>query len=215
MSGGSWSHLLARRLVQPLVGTAITPNHVTTLRLLSGLAACICFALGSREGMVWGGVLWLLSALLDRPDGELARIANMMSEDGHRYDYLTDVLVNSAFFLAIGIGLRNGWFGTWSIAMGVVAGAALFLCMWWSELLERRSPSNTRAYRGRWGFDPDDALYLMAPLAWLGWLEPVLAGAALVAPIIAAVTAIRLSRLPPKANQGAGLASHRGRHSTS
>jgi phosphatidylglycerophosphate synthase len=134
VSGGSWTHLLARRLVQPLVGTVITPNHLTTLRLLSGLAACICFALGSRQGMVWGGVLWLLSALLDRADGELARIANMMSELGHRYDYLTDVLVNSAFFVAIGIGLRNGWFGTWSMAMGVAAGAALFLCMWWSEL---------------------------------------------------------------------------------
>jgi phosphatidylglycerophosphate synthase len=153
--------------------------------------------------------------LLDRADGELARIANMMSEVGHRYDYVTDVLVNSAFFVAIGIGLRNGWFGTWSIAMGVVAGAALFLCMWWSELLERRSLSNTRAYQGRCGFDPDDALYLMAPLAWLGWLEPVLAGAALVAPIIAVVTGIRLSRLPPKATQGAGLASHPGQHSTS
>jgi len=105
MIGGSWTHLLARELVRPLLGTGVTPNHLTTLRLLSGLAACGCFALGSSAGMVWGGVIWLVSALLDRADGELARIGNMMSEAGHRYDYYTDILVNTAFFVAIGVGV--------------------------------------------------------------------------------------------------------------
>ncbi|SEC07501.1 CDP-alcohol phosphatidyltransferase [Rhizobiales bacterium GAS191] len=195
MIGDSWTHLLARQLVRPLVGTAVTPNHLTTLRLLSGLAACACFALGTSAGMAWGGAIWLVSALLDRADGELARIGNMMSEAGHRYDYYTDVLVNTAFFVAIGVGLRHTWLGDWSIPLGLLAGGALLLCMWWSELLERRSEPNTRAYEGRWGFDPDDALYLMAPFAWLGWLEPVLVGAAAVAPVVAAVTGIRLLRL--------------------
>lgn len=198
MIGDSWTHLLARRLVRPLVGTGVTPNHLTTLRLASGLAACACFALGTNAGMGWGGAIWLVSAVLDRADGELARIGNMMSESGHRYDYYTDILVNSAFFVAIGVGLRLGWLGDWSILLGLLAGGALLMCMWWSELLERRSPPNTRAYEGRWGFDPDDALYLMAPFAWLGWLEPVLVGAAAVAPVVAAVTGIRLLRLMSK-----------------
>jgi archaetidylinositol phosphate synthase len=190
----SWSHLLARQLVRPLVGTSIRPNHLTTLRLLSGLIACVCFALGSRLGMIWGGFVWLLSALLDRADGELARIGNMTSPGGHRYDYYTDVVVNTAFFVAIGVGLRHTWLGKWSILLGLLAGGALLLCMWWSELLERLSPPLTRAYEGRWGFDPDDALYLMAVFAWLNWLEPILIGSAAVTPVVAAVTGIRLLR---------------------
>jgi archaetidylinositol phosphate synthase len=192
--GDSWSHLLARQLVRPLVGTSIRPNHLTTLRLLSGLIACVCFALGSRLGMIWGGFVWLLSALLDRADGELARIGNMTSPGGHRYDYYTDVVVNTAFFVAIGVGLRHTWLGKWSILLGLLAGGALLLCMWWSELLERLSPPLTRAYEGRWGFDPDDALYLMAVFAWLNWLEPILIGSAAVTPVVAAVTGIRLLR---------------------
>jgi phosphatidylglycerophosphate synthase len=145
--------------------------------------------------MGWGGAIWLVSAVLDRADGELARIGNMKSESGHRYDYYSDVLVNTIFFVAIGVGLRNSSLANWSIALGLLAGGALFLCMWWSELLERRSGPGTRAYGGRWGFDPDDALILMAPFAWLGWLAPILIGAAAVAPAVAAVTGIRLLRL--------------------
>jgi phosphatidylglycerophosphate synthase len=145
--------------------------------------------------MVWGGVVWLVSALFDRADGELARIGNMKSESGHIYDYYSDVLVNTCFFLAIGIGLRHSWLGGWSVPLGLLAGVALFLCMWWSELLERRSKPGTRAYGGRWGFDPDDALMLMAPFAWLGWLAPVLIGAAVVSPVVVVVTGVRLLRL--------------------
>ena len=195
MIGDSWMHLLARQLVRPLLGTSVRPNHLTTLRLASGLIACVCFSLGTGSGMGWGGAIWLISALLDRADGELARIGDMRSESGHRYDYYSDVLVNTAFFAAIGVGLRNSWLGDWSILLGLLAGGALFLCMWWSELLERQSGPDTRAYGGRWGFDPDDALILMAPFAWLGWLGPILIGAAAVAPVVAVTTGIRLLRL--------------------
>ena len=193
--GASWTHLLVRQLVRPLLGTPVTPNHLTTLRLVSGLAACACFSLGTGSGTGWGGAIWLISALLDRADGELARIGNMRSESGHRYDYYSDVLVNTIFFVAIGLGLRNSWLGIWSIPLGLLAGAALFFCMWWSEMLERHSGPNIRAYGGRWGFDPDDALMLMAPFAWLDWLAPILIGAAAVAPIVAVVTGMRLLRL--------------------
>jgi phosphatidylglycerophosphate synthase len=195
MIGTSWTHLLARQMVHPLLGTRVRPNHLTTLRLISGLVACLCFALGTNSGMIWGGVLWLVSALLDRADGELARIGNMMTPGGHRYDYYADNLVNAAFFVAIGCGLRASWFGAWSIALGALSGACLLMCGLFSEWLERRSPPGTRAYAGKWGFDPDDALYLMAPCAWLGWLDPVLLGASIVTPVITVVLGFRLLRL--------------------
>jgi len=191
----SWTHLLARAAVRPFLGTALRPNHLTTLRLLTGLAACALFALGTRDGDIWGGVIWLVSAFLDRADGELARIGRMTSPAGHRYDYVTDVLINALFFVAIGIGLRHSWLGAWAIPLGLVAGIALAVCSGWSELLEAGQAHTERAYSGRWGFDPDDALYLMAPFAWLGWLAPVLIGASVGATLMMTITGIRLRRL--------------------
>jgi hypothetical protein len=35
----------------------------------------------------------------------------------------------------------------------------------------------------------------MAPCAWLGWLDPVLIGASIVAPVITALLGLRLLRL--------------------
>ena len=195
MTGTSWTHLLARPLVRPLIGTAVRPNHLTTLRLLTGVAACVAFALGSPAAMGWGGALWLVSAFLDRADGELARLGNLMSAGGHRYDYLTDTAVNSLFFIAIGIGLRHSWLGEWSIPLGLLSGLSMVLCSLFAEWLELRSPAGTRAWSGRWGFDPDDALYLMGPLAWLGWLGPILIGASVGTTAMMAITGLRLLRL--------------------
>jgi phosphatidylglycerophosphate synthase len=182
-------------MVRPLLGTWVRPNHLTTLRLVTGLAACVLLALGTKRGMAWGGVMWLLSAFLDRADGELARIGNMMSRGGHTYDYYADTAINTGFFVAIGIGLKSSWLGTWSLGLGLLTGLSMFLCSVFAEWLELRSPSGTRAYSGRWGFDPDDALYLMAPLAWLGWLAPILIGASIGATAIMLITGIRLLRL--------------------
>ena len=199
MSHDSWTHLLARRAIRPLLGTRITPNHLTTVRLLTGLAACAAIALGTSAGFAWGGGLWLASAFLDRADGELARVGDMMSERGHRFDYYVDNLINALFFLAAGFGVRKGWLGTWAVPLGLIGATSMMTCGWLSELLERRSPPGTRAYSGAGGFDPDDALYLMGPLAWLGWLAPVVVGATVGATAMMLLTALRLLRLPARA----------------
>lgn len=203
MIGTSWTHRIARIVVRPLIGTGVRPNHLTTLRVLTGAAACALFAQGSPSAIGWGGVIWIVSAFLDRADGELARIGNMMSRTGHMYDYYADTAINAAFFLAIGVGLRHSWLGQWSIGLGFVAGSSIFLCGLFAEWLELRSPPGTRAYSGRWGFDPDDALYLMAPLAWLGWLGAVLVGAAIGAPLMMIITGVRLLRLRQEASVSA------------
>jgi len=197
MSDASWTHLAARPFVRPLIGTWVRPNHITTLRLLSGLAACACFALSGRQAAIWGGLLWLISAFLDRADGELARLGNLSTPGGHAYDYRVDTFVNALFFLCVGIGQRHSWLGGSALALGVLTAASMFLANVLSERLEERSPPNTRAYSGRWGFDPDDALYLMAPFAWLGWLAPILAGAAFGATAMMLLTAFRLARSRP------------------
>lgn len=199
----TWTHKLARFVVRPMLGTGITPNHVTTLRLLTGLAACLFLALGPdlmRGALLWGGLVWVLSAFLDRVDGELARIGNMMSPGGHRYDYLVDNGLNSLFFLAIGIGLRHaGLFhhdlGYWPVALGMISAGALLLCGWMAELYEARLTTKRKIFAGGGGFDPDDALFLLGPAAWLGWLLPILLGAAVGSSVMAVIIAVRLRHL--------------------
>ncbi|MCK6452415.1 MAG: CDP-alcohol phosphatidyltransferase family protein [Alphaproteobacteria bacterium] len=194
MAGGSWSHVVARALVRPLVGGPVTPNHLTTARLATGIAACAAFAVGTRGWDIVAGVVWVISALLDRADGELARLGGTSSKWGHAYDYYTDVAVNGLFFVAIGFGLRHGALGAWTIAMGLIAGITVAAASIWSELLEQRRADGVKAYEGFGGFDFDDVMYLFAPVAWLGWLLPLLAGAAIGGPVFALVTWIRLRR---------------------
>ena len=190
----SWTHRLTRVLVRPLVGTRIRPNDLTTARLVTGLAACAAFTVGDPDWNVWGGILWLVSCLLDRADGELARISGTTSAWGHRYDYYCDVTANSLFFVAIGFGLRNGDLNNWAVALGLFAGLSVAAASVWSERLERASGGNDKAYVGIAGFDFDDVLYLFAPVAWFGLLPFLLVGAVVGAPIIAALTWVRLIR---------------------
>lgn len=199
MSHDSWTHLLARRAIRPLLGTRVTPNHLTTLRLLTGAAACAAIAPGTAAGAWWGGALWLVSAFLDRADGELARVGNLMSAAGHRYDYYVDNVVNGLFFVAAGFAVQGGMLGAWAIPLGLLGGTSMVLSGWLSEALERQSPPGTKAYAGRGGFDPDDALYLMGPIAWLGWLTPVVVGAAVGATAAMLLTAYRLRRVTQRA----------------
>ncbi len=194
----TWTHAAARFMVRPLVGTGVRPNHITTLRLVTGLIACWLLGLGDRTGDIWGGVLWVVSAFLDRADGELARIGDMQSRNGHLYDYVTDVVINSLFFLAIGFGQRHSFLGAWSIPLGVVTFVAMILCCWMAEVYEKISGPGVRTFNGGFGFHLDDALYLLGPFAWLGWLAPILAAASVGTSIMALVILVRLVRLRRK-----------------
>lgn len=198
IAGGSWTHLLARAAVRPLVATWVTPNHLTTLRLVTGLLACGAFALGGPDNDLWGGFLWVLSAFLDRADGELARIGGKTTAWGHAYDYVCDNAVTALFFLSIGIGLRHGVIGWLTIPLGALGGGSILASNIFSEALEKRDGSGRRAYAGAAGFDLDDLLYLCGPAAWLGWLMPILIGTAAVAPTMALITLWRLRRMPAR-----------------
>lgn len=194
MAGNSWTHRMARVLVRPLVGGPISPNHLTTLRLMTGVAACAAFAVGERSWDIWGGVLWVVSAFLDRADGELARLAGTTSRWGHAYDYFSDVAVNALFFIGVGIGLRGSSLGWWGVPMGIIAGLSVTAASLLAEAIERRERKGKKAYEGTAGFDFDDVLYLFGPIAWLGWLLPLLIGATVGAPAFAFWTWRRLAK---------------------
>ncbi len=188
----TWNHKAARVFVRPLLGTGVTPNHVTTLRFVTGAAACGLLLELTPARVLWSGVLWIVSGFLDRMDGELARIGDMRSRGGHLYDYYTDVLLNSVFFLCAGVGVRHGMLGAWGPILGAVGCGAMLLCCWWSEVYEGLRGPGVRTWEGAWGFQPDDALYLLAPMTWLGWLAPAVVLTAVCAGAMALVILARL-----------------------
>ena len=194
MVGNSWTHKIARFCILPMVNTPVTPNHLTAVRLVTGVAACVAFSIGTREWDIWGGCLWLFSAFLDRADGELARVSGKTSAIGHKFDLFCDVTVTSLFFLGAGIGLRGETLfglelGQWPIWLGVAGTAGVFVAEVFAELIDSaQADTGERAYPGIWGFDFDDILYLFAPVVWLDWHLYFVHGASLGAPAFALVT---------------------------
>lgn len=196
MVGDSWTHKIAHVCILPLVNTPVTPNHLTILRLISGLAACTAFAVGTNEWNLYGGFLWLFSAFLDRADGELARVSGKTSEWGHKLDYFCDVSVTALFFVGIGIGLRETALGYWTIVLGISAAAGVVAAEILAEIIDQaQKDTGEKAYPGFAGFDFDDVLYLFAPVVWLGWHYPFLLGASVGAPIFALITWYKLKSL--------------------
>jgi archaetidylinositol phosphate synthase len=182
MSANSWSHRLVRPAARIFIGTRVTPDHITWLRVATAGIACACFAAGTRGAEIAGGVVWVLSALLDRADGELARLSNRTSAAGHLFDTQADIASNVAMFLAVGIGLRDGPYGYWAIPMGALCSVSMYFCARWSDDIEDDLEPGAVVMGGAAGFDPDDLFYLIGPFAWAGVLNYMLGVGSVVLP---------------------------------
>jgi archaetidylinositol phosphate synthase len=156
-----------RPLVRPLIRLGVRPNQVTALHLVVGLAVIGAVASGSSVGLIWAGFGWLVSCLLDRLDGELARIGDMCSEAGHKFDCFVDTTLSSLFFLGLGVGLRNQPHGWVAVTFGVVACISQLTLNQVAEAYDSTAGVDGKILASRWGFDADDGLYLLGPLLWL------------------------------------------------
>jgi phosphatidylglycerophosphate synthase len=195
VSHDTWAHRLVGYGVRPLARTRITPNQVTAARLVTGLAAAAAFAGGDAAWSHAGGGLWIVSMLLDRADGLLARLTGTSSAWGHVFDLSADFAVTTLLFVGMGLGLRGGSLGTLAAALGVVAGLAIALIFWLVYRIDSLLPGRAAAVPTAGGFDADDTLFLVGPVAWLGWLQPFLVAAAIGAPIAAVVAALAYMRV--------------------
>lgn len=177
----------------PLVRTSVTPNHLTTLRLITAIMAAAAFAVGTSRWFFIGGLIFILSAFIDNADGELARVSGRTSPGGHTYDTVCDALANMLAFIGIGVGLRHGLVGSWTIALGLIAGIAIGGIFWMIARIEQARKDSRPVFPSRAGFDPDDGMFLLGPMAWLGTkaLWPLLVAAAIGAPLFALWTAYR------------------------
>ncbi|MGD9535911.1 MAG: CDP-alcohol phosphatidyltransferase family protein [Alphaproteobacteria bacterium] len=177
---------LARRMVRPLINTQVTPNHLTTLRLMLGLAACAAYAVGDNLWFVFGSILFLISTVMDHADGELARMSGKTSRIGHLYDLFSDAAVQALIFVSIGIGLRDSWLGESGIALGLAAGTGVALLFIACQTLETRLGTKQAGVPKIGIFELEDVLYIIAPITWIGGLEVLLIAAAVGAPLFLA-----------------------------
>lgn len=185
-----WDARVARALVRPLVATGVHPNHVTTVGLLTGLAAAYAYARGDA-GADLGALLFLAAGVIDHADGELARLSGKTSDFGHTYDRIVDLIVKTSLFVGMGVGLREGSLGTWAIPMGLVAGLSLVAIFTLRGRMAARL--GNEAYRQpSWaGFELEDILYVIAPVTWMGGLATFFSLAVVGIPGFAAWSAVQ------------------------
>ena len=166
----AWDQRLAGWTVRPLVYTPVTPNHITTVRLILGLAACGLFATGTRPEILYAAGLFMLSNFVDHMDGELARLSGKSSRFGYHYDNYSDAFIHVALFLCIGIGLQESWIGGWAPWLGLIAGVSvstLFLMFW---RIEQRAGERQARQPMFKGFHLEDTMYFIGPITWGGGL---------------------------------------------
>jgi putative membrane protein len=202
----SYVRRFARALLRPFAATRLTPNSITWLRIATGLGACVACCVGRSDWNRAAALLWLVSAVLDRGDGEFARLTRRCTERGRRLDYWGDVVINAVIFFAIGVSLHGGMLGEWSLAIGAVATVAIAAAGILAEALELRIGQKT--VPSRHGFDFDDILFVLVPILWLGYLTPLLVGAFFGGIAAACYLWHRLSQLSPEAKleRGNGIA---------
>ena len=185
-----------RVAVRPLAETWVTPNQVTTLRLATGLAAAGLFAVGGDYWPHVGGAVFVLSVVLDRADGELARLGGKTTPWGHTYDLIADAACNAAALVGVGIGLHAGFLGVWAGPMGLLAGAAVAFILWAVMRVEELDGARAAELPAVGGFDVDDAVLFIPLTIWLGGSVPLLIAATVCAPAAAVYFLWRLVRRP-------------------
>jgi len=159
-------HKLVTIGVKPLVKTPITPNQITTVRLITGVSAALFFAMGEDSFTTIGAGVFILSLLLDRADGVLARLTGKMSISGHKYDLIADAVSNALAFIGIGVGLRHSQLGDLAIPLGFVAGLAVTTVFFLVMNAEARKGNRVAELKSSAGFDLDDAM-LLVPVAMM------------------------------------------------
>jgi phosphatidylglycerophosphate synthase len=93
-----YGRFVARWIAGMLINTRVTPIHVTTCFIISGLLAIVCIL---YEFNTAAAFFLILKSILDAADGELSRLKNKPSYVGRYYDSIADILLNFLFLLAI------------------------------------------------------------------------------------------------------------------
>jgi len=112
---------LAFVLVKGVLPFRITPNQITIVAILFGVAAGIMYGVGTEASFVVAATLYGLSNILDCADGMVARLKRNGTEVGRIIDGVADYITSIAVYLGLGAGLTHMGIdlplGTWTIVV--------------------------------------------------------------------------------------------------
>jgi phosphatidylglycerophosphate synthase len=92
-----WLHRpLAYAFVKAIYATPMTPNMVTLLAMLVGIAGGASILVGTAPALLLGGLLLWSASILDGADGILARAKGLSSQFGRALDGAADAVVAAA-----------------------------------------------------------------------------------------------------------------------
>lgn len=154
-------------LVRPLINTPVTPNHITTLSLILGLAASALFAWGEGNAPLWAAGLVTLARFIDHMDGELARQSGKTSAIGAMYDSLTGTACYGTMFLGMGYAEWRHGAGDWVLVLAGAAMAFIVLNMLLQIRVETWTGTAPDPYPQIGRFEAEDGIYLILPIIWL------------------------------------------------
>jgi phosphatidylglycerophosphate synthase len=98
-------YCMNRWVVRLLYPTSVTPNQITFLSLLFGLASAGFYFSGIPDALVWGAIFLYVKVFLDNVDGNLARVRGTTSRFGRFLDSLTDFGVTVLVYIAVTVYL--------------------------------------------------------------------------------------------------------------
>lgn len=120
-----FNRILSRRFTRVFLSLGLSPNTVTMLATLVGLAAAVGFAMGTYAAGLAAAVLFQLAAVIDCSDGEIARLTFTESSFGAWLDVAMDNVVHMAIFGGIAWGsyiAASGFpYGWTPLALGAAA----------------------------------------------------------------------------------------------
>lgn len=177
-----WDAQLAYLLIRPLKNSWVSPNHLTTVRLVTGLASAAALAVGNISLGAW---LFVLSNFLDHTDGELARLSGKISQWGHQYDLACDAAIHILLFVAIGYSLIDSQLGIWALLMGVLSGLSVACIFHLRNEMEQKFGKDATRQLHFAGFEVEDVLYLFPVMILFPSLVPFLISATIGAPVFA------------------------------
>ncbi len=190
-----WDQRLARPVARLLAKTPATPNQVTTVSLLLGVSGGILLGFGETAAY-WGALLYILAQFVDHMDGELARMTGQTSEFGHYYDHIVGGIFEFALFCGIGIGLGAEALGGWATVLGFVAAIAVGVTVTVRIGIFRRYGRSAIDQPSWGGFEIEDIMYLVGPIAWIDGLDIFLLLASIGTPIFMVMTILEYVKGP-------------------
>ncbi|MCA9521660.1 MAG: CDP-alcohol phosphatidyltransferase family protein [Myxococcales bacterium] len=145
-----FSRLMSLPLTRLLAELGIRSNHVSVFSLVLGLLGGVCAALFGGHGLVIASFAFLTVTLLDRCDGDLARLQHDSSSIGAWLDALADDVAVLSFIVGVSLNLRDLTNERWPLWLGGVAATTTILVFAMLYLRVRLATGSVRRSHYRW-----------------------------------------------------------------